>query len=142
MQHDEDGVVSRLDENGHEVLSTETPAIPLRFKRPTTEADRIRALVAGEMSRMAEAQGFESFEEANDFDIGDDYDPSSEHEIDDEQEHNYATDRDRFFSEKRNPSGIGSSASGASGSDQREQSAPEGDQGPSEKTPAPAGGKS
>lgn len=54
----------------------------LHVRQPVnTEVDRIRELIRSERLRQeAEAAGHESFEEADDFDIGDDFDPSSPYE--------------------------------------------------------------
>lgn len=73
----------------HEYLDPTPMAIPVKYQRPSTEQARVRALVQGILSAQAEEQGFESWEEANDFDIGDDYDPHSpwEYSIDDERAH-------------------------------------------------------
>lgn len=93
---------SRLDERGHEILDDTPVSLPLRFRRGENITQQVQRLVAGELSRMAENAGYESFEEANDFDVGDDYDPKSEHEIDTMQEDNYEQDRERYYEAKRN----------------------------------------
>lgn len=64
----------------HEKPDNTPVAIPLRFTRPETIAQQVQRLVVTQFSQMAQAQGFESFEEADDFDIGDDYDPTSPYE--------------------------------------------------------------
>jgi hypothetical protein len=71
-----------LNENGHEVLSSKPVAIPLKFRRPETLAETVRNMVLGEMSRQALNSGYESFAEADDFDVGDDFDPTSPYEMD------------------------------------------------------------
>lgn len=46
-----------------------------------TEGERIRGIIRGErLKQEMEAAGRETFEEADDFDVGDDYDPSSPYE--------------------------------------------------------------
>lgn len=70
-----------LSPRGREQLSPipHSPAVGQR--RLPTEADRIRQLIKGErLKAEMEAAGRETFEEADDFEVGDDYDPSSPYE--------------------------------------------------------------
>lgn len=70
-----------LDEHGHEIPDPQPVEIPARFKRPETLAEQIRRVTQGALSLQAQEQGFESFEEAEDFEIDDDsFDPSSPYE--------------------------------------------------------------
>ncbi|MEM2002470.1 MAG: hypothetical protein QXT77_07495 [Candidatus Methanomethylicaceae archaeon] len=56
-------------------------AAPLRLQREPSLAERIRALVRSEQWALEREQaGEETFEEADDFDVGDDYDPHSPYE--------------------------------------------------------------
>lgn len=49
--------------------------------RPPSEIERIRALIRSErLAAEAAAAGAETWEEADDFDVGDDYDPTSPYE--------------------------------------------------------------
>lgn len=73
----------------HEYLDPTPMAIPVKFLRPSTEAQRVRALVQSAISAMASDQGFETFEESDDFDIGDDYDPTSPYEYSLDDEHSF-----------------------------------------------------
>lgn len=87
--------MSKRDPNTHyETLDPKPLAIPARI-RPVTDVERLRAMVRGELSLAAQADGFETFEEANDFDVGDDYDPTSPWEltIDQEIEHEQLVSR-------------------------------------------------
>lgn len=70
----------------YEKLDATPVAIPMKFKRPETLAEQVRNVLRGEMSRYAENQGFESFEEADDFDVEDEYNPRSPHEMEIDQE--------------------------------------------------------
>lgn len=54
--------------------------------RPPSIHETIKRLVANELSARAAAVGRETFEEADDFEVGDDYDPHSPHELDDDQD--------------------------------------------------------
>ena len=66
------------------LIPDETPVeVPLRFKQRETEAERIARAVTQEFSNQADAKGFESFEDAQDFDIEDDFDifPDSQFEV-------------------------------------------------------------
>lgn len=70
-----------LDENGHEVLDPTPVAPPVGFIQQPSMFEHIRNLVRTELSRRAADSGdLESFEEADDFDVGDDYDPTSPYE--------------------------------------------------------------
>lgn len=69
-----------LDEHGHEVPDPRPMRIPAGFKRPETLAEQVQRLVRTHVSRLAEAQGAETFEESEDFDVGDDEDPSTPYE--------------------------------------------------------------
>lgn len=71
-----------LDDQGREVLDDTPVAIPVRMKRAETLLEQVQSVVRGELSRQAMAEGLETFDEANDFDVGDDYDPRSEYEVD------------------------------------------------------------
>lgn len=69
------------DEKGHEIPDP-TPMEPAIGHRPgPTLREQIRAMVL-EASREAESAGYESLEEADDFDVGDDYEPESPYELD------------------------------------------------------------
>lgn len=57
-------------------------AIPVGMKKPESIAEMVQRLVrSAEMRRYAESQGAETFEEAEDFDVGDDMDPSAPYEL-------------------------------------------------------------
>lgn len=73
-------VVNKLSSyvNGLEVPDPNPLEAPIGFKKPMSMNDRIRQMIRSEQLRMAADQsGMETFEEADDFDIGDDYDPHS-----------------------------------------------------------------
>lgn len=72
----------QLDEKGREVPDPTPMEVPAGFKRPETLAEQIRRLVRSEQfAKDVAAQGFETFEESEDFDIDDDmWDPSSPYE--------------------------------------------------------------
>lgn len=83
-----------LDENGHEILDNTRPAIPLRFSRMPSALDNARRLVnqaIAEASSLAQEYDFETFEESNDFDVGDDYDPT------DQSIYEYTPEQERGF---------------------------------------------
>lgn len=62
------------DEKGREIMDTTPVEVPLEFQRPLTMQEEIRRMVRQELSRAAEASGFETFEESDDFDVEDDDD--------------------------------------------------------------------
>lgn len=56
-------------------------AIPAGFRRPPTLAEQVARLVRSErFNQQAREAGFETFEEADDFDVGDDIDPATPYE--------------------------------------------------------------
>lgn len=65
-----------------EVVDPTPVAPPVGYKKQPTIWEQQRALIRSELSRQAEAQGFESFEESDDFEVGDDYDPKTPYEAD------------------------------------------------------------
>lgn len=73
---------ARLDENGHEVVSSIPMEPPLGYKKQPTMIEHVRNMVRSEMLRKeAEAAGMESFEDADDLNIPDDpIDPSTPYE--------------------------------------------------------------
>lgn len=80
----------------------DTPvAIPVRFTRQQTLTEQIRNLIRSEAIRAEALEaGFESFEDADDFDVGDDYDPRSPHELSLDQElESYGDYRDQGWAE-------------------------------------------
>lgn len=68
-----DLVESIMDENGHEVPNPRPMEIPTGFKRPSTLRDQIRRILRTEISLKAMEHEMESFDEANDFDVTDDF---------------------------------------------------------------------
>lgn len=71
----------RLDSKGHEILDGTPMAVPAGFKKPENLAETIQRLVRRGLSEAAAAQGFETFEEAEDFDVPDEtFDPATPYE--------------------------------------------------------------
>lgn len=71
-----------LDELGREILDSTPMAPPVGYVRQPSLTEQIRAMVRAESLRHAAMeQGFETFEESNDFDV-DDAEPSSVYERD------------------------------------------------------------
>lgn len=60
------------DADGHELPDPRPLVMPSGFRRPETLAEQVQRLVRTHISRQAQEQGEESFEEAEDFDIDDD----------------------------------------------------------------------
>lgn len=71
-----------LDDQGREIPDPQPIAIPAGYKLPESLSDQIRRLIRSEQfSKMVNDQGFDTFEEAEDFEIDDDmWDPSSPYE--------------------------------------------------------------
>lgn len=73
----------QLDLRGAEILDPTPIAPPIGYKRQPTMVEHIRAMVRNErLAQELAEQGVETFEESDDFDIGDDYDPRSPWEND------------------------------------------------------------
>lgn len=70
-----------LDAKGRELPDPVPMAPPVGYQRQPTLTERIREMVRGEHVRLAALQaGQETFEEADDFEVGDDFDPTSPYE--------------------------------------------------------------
>lgn len=70
----------------HEILDDTPVALPVRWRRPVPLAETIRRMVKQQLSLAASDQGFESFEEADDFDVDDDPEIKTQYELDGRQE--------------------------------------------------------
>lgn len=80
----------RLNEKGQEVLDDTPVTLPVRYQRGENITERVQRMVEETLSRRAAEQGLESVDEANDFDIpGEDYFPTSEHEVDEYAEQEF-----------------------------------------------------
>lgn len=70
--------IGRLDERGRELLDGRPMEPPVGYNPQPSLMDRIRTMVRdAALQRDLARAGAETFDEANDFDVGDDYDPSS-----------------------------------------------------------------
>lgn len=69
-----------LDQYGREVPDPTPVAPPIGYKKQPSMVDHVRALVAHGLRERAEQMGFETWEEANDFDVGDDVEPETPYE--------------------------------------------------------------
>lgn len=70
-----------LDQYGREVPDPTPMEPPVGYFRQPSMVEHIRSLVASEMlRRAAEEAGAETFEESEDFEVGDDYDPHTPYE--------------------------------------------------------------
>lgn len=77
-----------IDKDGREVLNPVPAKFPTTLDRPTSTMELIKRVVRDELSREAQAQGEETFLEADDFDVPDDFDVEilSQYEMTDMQE--------------------------------------------------------
>lgn len=72
---------TRLNDRGRELLDSTPMAPPVGYKPQPSMVEIIRAQIVSEkLAREAEELGLETFEEADDFDVEDDYDPSTPYE--------------------------------------------------------------
>lgn len=91
----------KYNERGEE-LPDDTPIeLPVRFKRPPSLQEQIKAMVRTEYSRVAEENGFESFEESDDFEVDDDNEIRSVHELSPMQEEVRYAKPDKSVLDKR-----------------------------------------
>lgn len=77
------------DEDWGEVIDPTPVELPIGFKKPPTMQEMIKMYIRQGLSQMANEQGMETFEEANDFDTGEDGEdvlPTSVHEYTEMQE--------------------------------------------------------
>lgn len=64
----------------------DTTPIEVPIQRPLTLKEEMQRFIRQEFSNQLHDDGFETFEESDDFDIDDDFDPLSEYELSDLQE--------------------------------------------------------
>lgn len=64
----------RINEKGQEVPDPTPVELPVGYKAPLPLEVRMRAMIKNEMSDFAQKQGFETWEEANDFNLPDESD--------------------------------------------------------------------
>lgn len=69
---------TKLTKRGKEIVDSTPIQPPLGYKKQESLHEQIRRMVVSEQLRLAAEQaGMETFEEADDFDVGDDLDPTS-----------------------------------------------------------------
>jgi len=70
--------LGRLDERGREILDGRPMEPPVGYNPQPSLMEKIRRMVHdAQVQRELAKAGAETFDEANDFDVGDDYDPKS-----------------------------------------------------------------
>lgn len=74
--------MAKYDELGREIPDPQPIEIPLRFRSGPTIDQKMKQMLVNLLNQQAREQGTETFEEANDFDIPDDFDdPLTPYEI-------------------------------------------------------------
>lgn len=112
--------MSTLNERGHEVFSGERRALPIHIgKRSPSIHERIRSMILA--MKSAEREGYETFEDADDFDVGDDS-PDNIEQLPNYQRYEYEKDFDHFV-DPGNDDGVRLER------EQKEQSKSDGDSG-------------
>lgn len=72
---------AKHDERGWEIPDPKPLSIPSGFKRPETLSEQVQRLIRHGLSDIAASQGFETFEDADDFDVEDEHlDPATPYE--------------------------------------------------------------
>lgn len=124
-----------MDDRRKEMLDDTPVCLPVRLKRTDALTEQIRRVIREEASRRASDAGFESFEEADDFEIEDDYDPRSPHELSLDQElEGYGTTTEVSENEPGGNSGDGKSGGRSEGGNSAEGgTVEEGREGPAAK---------
>lgn len=69
------------DDRGREIPDPTPIAMPVRTKRPLPLADQVARLVRSDLWNQALADDAETFAEADDFDVDDDFDPNTPYEV-------------------------------------------------------------
>lgn len=86
--------MSTLNERGREVFSGERRALPIHIgQRSPSIHERIRSMILA--MKSAEREGYETFEDADDFDVGDDS-PDKIEQLPNYQRYEYEKDFDHF----------------------------------------------
>lgn len=79
-------VIDEVKKINHQEVPDKTP-VEIGVKEDYDPlAERIQQIVQNEMSKLATKHGFETLEESDDFDIGDEDEPTSQYELSDLQE--------------------------------------------------------
>lgn len=89
-----------LNSDGSEAPDPQPMFVASGLKKPETLQQQIRRMIRNEASLYAMEHGSESFEEADDFDIGDDFDPESPYELEFDQE-NFTAERPQPSADQR-----------------------------------------
>lgn len=92
---------SRLNEGGYETLDDTPVSLPVRLMRGENIASEVQRLVQAQLSMLASNAGYESWEESNDFEVGDDWEPESQYEVNDFSEEAFHYDRETYYRDKR-----------------------------------------
>lgn len=74
-------MATRFNEFGQELPDPTPVAVPHNWNKPLSLAEQIKRFVRNELSIQAAAEGQESFEEADDFEVDEDPDPLSPYEL-------------------------------------------------------------
>lgn len=77
-------VVKRLSSRGHEIPDPTPVVLPVGFKHPPTIQQMVQAAIRTQFDTYAREKGEETWEQANDFDTGEDEDMRSPYELSDE----------------------------------------------------------
>jgi hypothetical protein len=86
---------------GAEKPSSKPMQIPIGFKKPTNMKAKIHEMIKNErLMYELDNAGLETFEDSEDFDIGDDYDPTSPYEHDFDQGIEYPGDNNGMQEEQ------------------------------------------
>lgn len=79
--------MATLNDRGHEILDDTPVAIPLRFSRPPSRMEEMKQLLRlAQYEAMTSGRMYETPQEADDFDVGDDFDPTTPYELSQDNE--------------------------------------------------------
>lgn len=90
----------KLNSAGQEVPDPRPRSIPVKVRRPPTRIEEFRKYLQME-SLMAASRGFETLEESDDFDVDDEFDPTSPYEEHFDHLENAMKDKRDFYERKK-----------------------------------------
>lgn len=73
--------MAQYDKKGREIPDSRPVEMPLNFRRPLSLNEQIQRMIREQLSQAADQQGFETFEESDDFDVDEEEEPESPHEL-------------------------------------------------------------
>lgn len=102
--------------SAYETLDPTPVSIPIGWSRPESLHDKIKRLVNYQLDEQAQEKGYETIEEADDFDCGDDDELKSPYELDGMQQDGLVSEITNKILKKGTANELGSSGTSNNGS--------------------------